>query len=207
MGVLYALDRRGGRACRPTIAAGTHLGRVHRAAARDVGTELAPETADDPELAARLDDLLHRTCHLARALTGAEQAALKVDPDGDGIAARKFFNLSERYERWRDYRVDPQGLGLHGITLQAGQVVRLTQAQVEAHPAWQALGTQAGKHPPLRGWLATPVCGEGGRHYGLVQLSDKTGGADFTPDDEERIRELAVFAGATLDAHRAARRT
>jgi hypothetical protein len=26
----------------------------------DVGTEIAPEVADDPQLAARLDDLLHR---------------------------------------------------------------------------------------------------------------------------------------------------
>jgi hypothetical protein len=38
----------------------------------DVGTEIAPEVADAPELAARLDDLLHRTCHLARALTEAK---------------------------------------------------------------------------------------------------------------------------------------
>jgi hypothetical protein len=60
----------------------------------DVGTEFAPEVADDPQLAARLDDLLHRACSLARALTGAEQAALSVDLDGDGHAARKFFNLS-----------------------------------------------------------------------------------------------------------------
>jgi GAF domain-containing protein len=172
----------------------------------DVGTEIAPETADDPELAARLDDLLHRACHLARALTGAEQAALNVDLGGDGVAARKFFNLSERYEPWRDYRTDPQGLGLHGITLQPGQVVRLTQAEVEAHPAWQGFGTQADKHPPLRGWLATPVCGEDGRRYGLLQLSDKAGGAEFTPEDEERVRDLAAFAGATLDALRAARR-
>jgi GAF domain-containing protein len=50
------------------------------------------------------------------------------------------------------------------------------------------------------------MCGEGDRQYGLLQLSDKTGGADFTPEDEERIRELAAFAGATLDALRAARR-
>jgi hypothetical protein len=28
----------------------------------DVGTEFAPEVADDPQLAARLDDLLHRAC-------------------------------------------------------------------------------------------------------------------------------------------------
>jgi hypothetical protein len=45
--------------------------------AGDVGTEIAPEVAGDPELAARLDDLLHRTCHLSWALTGAEQAAFK----------------------------------------------------------------------------------------------------------------------------------
>jgi GAF domain-containing protein len=171
----------------------------------DVGTEIAPAIPDDPELAARIDDLLHRTCHLARALTGAEQAALKVDLEGDGAGARKFFNLSERYERWRDYRVDPRGRGLHGISLQPGEVARMTQAEVEAHPAWQAFGSQAGKHPPMRGWLATPVCSEEGRSYGLLQLSDKTGGADFTEVDADNIRELAAFAGATLDALRAAR--
>ena len=172
----------------------------------DVGTEIAPEVADDPTLAARLDDLLHRTCSLARALTGAEQAALKVDLDGDGHAARKFFNLSERYARWRDYRVDPRGLGLHGIRLQPGQVVRLAQEEVEAHRDWIGFGGEAARHPPLRGWLATPVCGDDGRDYGLLQLSDKSGGADFTVDDEDRIRELAAFAGAALDALRTARR-
>src|SRR5262245_4879076 len=172
----------------------------------DVGTEIAPEVADDPELAARLDDLLHRTCSLARVLTGAEQAALSVDLDGDGKATRKFFNLSPRYERWRDFRVDPHGLGLHGMRLAPGQVVRLTQAEVEAHPEWGGFGELAGSHPPMRGWLATAVCGENGGAYGLLQLSDKSEGADFTADDEDSIRELAAFAGATLDALRAARR-
>jgi hypothetical protein len=42
---------------------------------------------------------------------------LKADLDGDGASARKFFNLSERYERWRDYGVDPRGLSLHGLAL------------------------------------------------------------------------------------------
>jgi GAF domain-containing protein len=173
--------------------------------AGDVGTEISPEVADDPQLAARLDDLLHRTCSLARALAGAEQAALSVDLDGDGRAARKFFNLSERYARWRDYRVDPRGLGLHGIRLEPGEVVRLTQDEVEAHPAWTGFGDQAEQHQPLRGWLATAVSGEDGRIYGLLQLSDKSDGGDFTSEDEDRIRELAAFAGATLDALRAAR--
>jgi GAF domain-containing protein len=174
--------------------------------AGDVGTEIAPEVADDPELAARIDDLLHRTCSLARALTDAEQAALNVDLDSDGRAARKFFNLSERYARWRDYRVDPRGRGLHGIRLDPGRVVRLTQEEVEGHPAWRGFGDQAAKHQPLRGWLATAVCGSEGRAYGLLQLSDKSGGRNFTSEDEDRILELAAFAGATLDALRAARR-
>ena len=43
---------------------------------------------------------------------------------------------------------------------------------------------------------ATMVC---------LQLSDKAGGAEFTADDADRIRELAAFAGATLDALRAAK--
>jgi GAF domain-containing protein len=170
----------------------------------EVGTEIAPAITGNPALAARIDDLLHRTCHIARALTGAEQAALKVDLDGDGTAARKFFNLSERYDRWRDFRVDPRGLGLHGIALAPGEVVRLTQAEVEAHPAWQGFGAQAASHPPMRGWLATTVCSEDGRAYGMLQLSDKGGGADFTDADADHVRELAAFAGAALDALRAA---
>jgi GAF domain-containing protein len=171
----------------------------------EVGTEIAAITGDET-LAAHIDDLLHRTCHIARALTGAEQAALKVDLEGDGTGARKFFNLSERYERWRDYRVDPRGLGLHGLAFAPGEVVRLTQAEVEAHPAWQGFGSQAGSHPPMRGWLATPVCAQDGRSYGLLQLSDKGGGGEFTEQDAEHVRELAAFAGAALDALRAARR-
>lgn len=108
--------------------------------------------------------------------------------------------------RWRDFRVDPRGHGLHGIRLEPGEVVRLAQDEVEAHPDWAGFGDVADSHPAMRGWLATAVCGEDGRSYGLLQLSDKSGGADFTAEDEDRIRELAAFTGATLDALRAARR-
>ena len=95
---------------------------------------------------------------------------------------------------------------MHGIRFEPGEVVRLTQDEVEAHPDWGGFGDVADSHPPIRGWLATAVCGEDGRSYGLLQLSDKSGGADFTAEDEDRIRELAAFTGATLDALRAAGR-
>jgi hypothetical protein len=173
----------------------------------EVGTEIAPlieASAGERTLGERVDAVLRRTCTLARALTGAEQAALKLWIDEDSSQARKYFSLSANYADYRDYRVDPVGAGLHGIEIPPGEVIRLTQAEVEAHPAWRAFGDQGGKHPPMRGWLATSVCGEDGRRYGLLQLSDKQAGADFTEDDESRVRDLAALVGETLDAFRAA---
>ncbi len=167
----------------------------------EVGTEIAPEIVRDPDAATRVDALLRQVCHLARCLTGAEQAALALNATADD-APRKYFSLSAAYEPWRDYRPDPKGLGLHGLELPPGEVVRLTQEEVEAHPAWQAFGDQAAEHPPMRGWLATPVCGEGGYRYGLLQLSDKAGGANFDEEDGLRLGELAQLVGAALDALR-----
>lgn len=172
----------------------------------EVGTEIAPLVDDTPapELAQRLDAVLRRTCIVARALTGAQQAALKLWVDEDPSQARKYFSLSPAYAAWKDYRTDPKGLGLHGLEIPPGETVRMTQAEVEAHPAWRDFGDEHGKHPPLRGWLATAVCSEGGRRYGLLQLSDKGGGAEFTEEDERSIRELAALVGEMLDALRAA---
>jgi GAF domain len=174
----------------------------------EVGIEIAPileATPEEQALSERVDALLRRTCRLARALTGAEQAALKLWMDEDPAQARKYFSLGAKYAEFRDYRVNPKGFGLHGIEIAPGDVIRLTQAEVEAHPAWQSFGDQAGKHPPMHGWLATAVCGEGGRRYGLLQLSDKQGDADFDDEDADCVRELAALVGETLDALRTAR--
>jgi GAF domain-containing protein len=54
--------------------------------------------------------------------------------------------------------------------------------------------------------LAAHIAEEDGRSYGLLQLSDKAGGPDFSEEDETRLRELAAFAGAALDALRATSR-
>jgi GAF domain-containing protein len=167
----------------------------------EVGTEIAPEIADDPEVADRVDVLLRQACHLARSLTGAEQGAIALHATADD-APRKYFSLSPAYAPWRDYRPDPRGLGLHGLELEPGEVVRLTQDEVEAHPAWRNFGDQAGQHPPMRGWLATAICGDGGYRYGLLQLSDKRAEADFSEEDEVSLRELAHLVGAALDALR-----
>lgn len=77
----------------------------------EVGTEIAPELARDSDAAARVDLLLRHVCHLARSLTGAEQAALGLHATVDD-APRKYFSLSAAYASWRDYRPDPKGLGV-----------------------------------------------------------------------------------------------
>jgi GAF domain-containing protein len=175
--------------------------------AGEVGIEIAPllgASVDDPRLAGRVDALLRRTCRIARALTGAEQAALKLWVDEDPAKARKYFSLSEKYDRYRDFRVDPRGLGLHGMTIPPGDVVQLTQQEVVSHPLWRNFGKLEAEHPPMRGWLATSIYDDGGRVHGVLQLSDKSGGRDFDADDEEHVRELAALVGEALDALRAA---
>lgn len=57
-------------------------------------------------------------------------------------------------------------------------------------PEWRGFGKAAGKHPPMRGWLAAPLTGRQGRNIGLMQLSDKYEG-DFTEEDEAVLVQLA----------------
>jgi hypothetical protein len=57
----------------------------------------------------------------------------------------------------------------------------------------------------MRGWLATAVRGDGGRRYGLLQLSDKHGDADFSEEDADCVGKLAALVAETLDALRTAR--
>ena len=173
----------------------------------EVGIEITPiltAPSFEPEFAAQLDALLRRTCQIARALTGAEQAALKLWVGEDSSQARKYFSMSEKYAAFRDFKVDPKGNGLHGMRIPPGEVIRLTEAEVLSHPLYQGFGPFADAHPPMRGWLATSVCGDDGRIYGLLQLSDKSGGRDFDESDEANIHELAALIGETLDALRLA---
>ena len=173
----------------------------------EVEIEITPTLAAgsrEPEFGAQLDALLRRTCQIARALTGAELAATKLRIGEDSSQARKYFSMSEKYAAFRDFRVEPKGDGLHGMKIPPGEVIRLTEAEVLSHPLYQAFGQFADTHPPMRGWLATSVCGDDGRSYGMLQLSDKSGGRDFDESDEANIHELAALIGETLDALRLA---
>ena len=152
------------------------------------------------EFESRVDATLQTTCELARALIGAHQAAMSLIVNGDWLHARKYFSLSDRYAAFRDFSMPARGVGLHALVVAENTALRLTQAELERHPAWRGYGEAADTHQPLRGLLAVPIVGEDGLNYGLLQLSDKADGGDFDEDDERGLQRLAVLAALALDA-------
>ncbi|GAC1654768.1 MAG: hypothetical protein NVS4B12_26980 [Ktedonobacteraceae bacterium] len=113
---------------------------------------------------------------------------------------QKYFSLSPKYAAWYSYHTPAVGFGIHADVVKHNEAIRLTQAELEAHPDFKHFGTEEGKHPPMRGWLAVPLLGQDGRNYGLLQLSDKYNDADFTEEDEVQLKLLAQFTSVTLDA-------
>lgn len=133
----------------------------------------------------------------ARILIGAHQAVTGFTADENWGQAINTVSLTDKYAAWRGYEVTPDGSGIYGLVCQTNRPVRLTQAELEAHPAYQALSAQAARHPPLRGWLGAPLVGRDGRNLGLIQLSDKYEG-DFTEEDEAILVQLAQMASVAL---------
>jgi GAF domain-containing protein len=153
----------------------------------------------------RVNRLLQTTCEVARALANAHQAAMAMIVGGDWSQARKYFSLSEKYEQWKDFTMPARGVGLHALVVAEHEALRLTQDEMEQHPAWLGYAESAGKHQPLRGLLAVPIVGEDGLNYGLLQASDKVDGTDFDAEDERRLQCLADSAAVGLDALRKVR--
>lgn len=145
---------------------------------------------------------LHLTAEIARNLVGAHQSAAALIVSADGKHARKWFSLSSKYANWDEYRAPAAGVGLHALVVNENRAIRLTQAEIEAHPAWKGFGSEAQNHPPMRGWLAVPLIGQDQHNYGLLQLSDKYNDEEFTEEDENHLEQLAQLTATTLDALR-----
>ncbi|MFO0845596.1 MAG: PAS domain-containing protein [Gemmataceae bacterium] len=142
--------------------------------------------------------MLRLLSEAARELIGAHQAAISHVIDEDGGRAISVVSLSDRYAAWRDHGAPPDRSGLSAVVCETNHTVRLTQAQVEAHPRWKGSGSEPARRPPLRGWLASPLVARGGKNLGLIQLSDKYEG-DFTTDDEALLIQMAQMASAALE--------
>lgn len=155
--------------------------------------------AIDEEFIEAANEVLSSAVELIRMLIGAHQGAAAIVVQGDWKSVRKFFSLSEKYRDWATYSTPATGYGIHGWMLQHNQPIRLTQAELEAHPEWKNFGLENGKHPPMRGWLAAPIKGKDGTNWGLLQLSDRYEG-EFGEADERHFVRFAGLVSAALEA-------
>lgn len=141
----------------------------------------------------------------ARRIVGAHQAVTSYAIDQDWTQQITGLSLSDKYERYRDFDATPDGAGIYAWVCEHGRTVRMTQQELEAHPRWTGFRDKNGtdhsaQHPPMRGWLATPLKGAGNQSVGVLQLSDKFIG-EFTEDDEATLEQFAQLAAHALQMH------
>lgn len=171
----------------------------HNAVTGAVANRAMPTpNAVDEAFAQEANRILQHAAELARSLIGAHQSAIAVIVENDWTSVRKYFSLSNKYVEWADYATPAAGYGIHEWLIRHNQAVRMTQAELEAHPEWKNFGNEAGKHPPMRGWLAAPILDRSGVNWGIFQLSDKYEG-EFTEQDERLFVGLAELVASALE--------
>lgn len=141
---------------------------------------------------------LEHITEAARLIIGAHQSVTSRTIDGDWSHAITALSLSEKYAGWRPYGATPDGSGIYSIVCETNGPMRLTQAELEAHPRWRAFGSSVAEHPPIRGWLAAPLIARDGTNRGLIQLSDKFEG-DFDASDTAILVQIAQLASAAIE--------
>jgi PAS domain S-box-containing protein len=148
--------------------------------------------------AGSLDEITHVVTEGARRIIGAHQAVTSFTVDENWGQAIHGISLSEKYAAYSGYDVKPDGSGIYRLVCQTNRPIRMTQRELEAHAAWRGFGTEAGRHPPMRGWLAVPLVARDGRNLGLIQLSDRNEG-EFDEADEAILVQLAQLASQAVE--------
>ena len=147
--------------------------------------------------AVSLDEVSRVATEAAREIIGAHQAVTSFSGENWAQAIHAV-SLSDKYAGFRSYDTHPDGSGIYRVVCRTNRPQRLTQAEIEAHQDWRGFGAEAGRHPPMRGWLAVPLIGRDGRNLGLIQLSDKYEG-EFGEDDEAILVQLAQLASEAIE--------
>ncbi|BAZ39206.1 multi-sensor hybrid histidine kinase [Calothrix sp. NIES-4101] len=135
----------------------------------------------------------------ARTIIGAHQCVTSTTTNENWEQSISFISLSDKYAAWRDYHENPNGSGIYRRVCETNRPMRMTQAEIEAHPQWQGFGSAREKHPPMRGWLAAPLVGRDSQNLGLIQLSDKDDGSDFSEEDESILVQIAQMGSIAIE--------
>ncbi|WNG51736.1 PAS domain-containing protein [Archangium minus] len=145
-----------------------------------------------------IEHVLKAITEQAREVIGAHQAFTSLTLEGSWARAIHAASVSDKYGAWREWSEPPEGSGIYSWVCRLNLPMRLSQGELESHPAWRGFGRHSAKHPPLRGWLAAPLVGRDGRNLGLIQLSDRHEG-DFSSEDEAILVQLARMASVAIE--------
>jgi signal transduction histidine kinase len=139
-----------------------------------------------------LDSLLQRLVSTAAELTGAAYAALGViDPSGEQLES--FVTTGIDAKTHRAIGDLPRGRGILGVLIDEATPLRLHD--LSEHP--RSVGFPP-HHPPMHTFLGVPIVVRGVA-YGNFYLTEKTGGEDFTDDDQEIVSLLAAQAAIAIE--------
>ena len=144
-----------------------------------------------------LDGTMQAVAKQARAVVGAHQAVVSLRVAVGDVPAMQARSVSEQYAHSQRFSVADETTELCAFVAQRNTSLRLTAAELQAHPAWHSKGGSRGQLP-LRSWLAAPLVGRNGMNMGVLQLIDKQDG-EFTQQDEYVAIELAHLASAAME--------
>jgi signal transduction histidine kinase len=139
-----------------------------------------------------LDALLQRIVETAAELTGARYAALGVI-DRSGQHLERFLTTGIDAETHAAIGELPHGRGILGVLIRDAAPLRL--ARIADDP--RSVGFPA-NHPPMTTFLGLPIVLRGVA-YGNLYLTEKEGGHEFTPEDEELTQLLAAQAAVAIE--------
>nr|WP_199330465.1 ATP-binding protein [Microcoleus sp. FACHB-68] len=145
-----------------------------------------------------VEEVLQVITEQAYQIIGTHQSVTSLTIDQNWAQAINAVYLSDKYAQWQDYNDQTDGSGIYACVCHLNRSMRMTQAELEAHPRWKGFGEAADRHPPMRGWLVAPLVGRDGRNIGLIQLSDKYEG-EFTEEDEAILVQLAQMASVAVE--------
>jgi len=139
-----------------------------------------------------LDAALQTIAEAAASLTGSRYAALGV-LDTSGRRLARFFTVGIDAETRATIGDLPQGRGILGVLIDEAVPVRLHDLTEDP----RSVGFPP-HHPPMRSFLGVPILLRGVA-YGNLYLTEKAGGSDFDPEDEEVVTLLAAQAAVAIE--------
>jgi len=141
-----------------------------------------------------LQTVLRRIVETAARLVAARYGALGVIGEGaEGAKVAQFVTTGIDPEMISDIGAFPEGHGLLGVLINDPRPLRLHD--LATHPLSYGFPPN---HPPMRTFLGVPVRVHD-EVFGNLYLTEKSGGADFTEDDENVVLALATAAGVAIE--------